>query len=234
VVFAGFILGLLGSLHCIGMCGPIAMLLPISKTSKVKKHLQIIAYHLGRIVTYSLLGSLFGLVGKGLLLTGIQQQLSIVIGVIMILLIVFPKISHQITFKVTPLTKVLNSLKLQLGLYLKKESYYAIFLIGFFNGFLPCGMVYLALVGAVAMGSLLESIAYMFLYGVGTVPLLSILIYVKNAFSNTFRNKLQKAIPVFVVIIGVLFIIRGLGLGIPYISPAETSLLLSVSPKLCH
>jgi sulfite exporter TauE/SafE len=129
---------------------------------------------------------------------------------------------------------VLNTLKLQLGLYLKKESYYAIFTIGFFNGFLPCGMVYLALVGAIAMGSLFESASYMFLYGLGTVPLLSILIYVKDAFSNAFRNQLQKAIPIFVVVIGVLFIVRGLGLGIPYISPADNSLFLSVNPKLCH
>jgi len=234
MVFAGVILGLLGSFHCIGMCGPIAMLLPISKVNTTKKHIQIILYHLGRILTYSLLGILFGIVGKGLFLTGIQQQLSIIIGIIMILLIVFPKISHKLTFKISPLTKLLNGLKLQLGLYLKKESYYAIFIIGFFNGFLPCGMVYLALVGAVAMDSLLESITYMFLYGVGTVPLLSILIYVKNAFSNTFRNKLQKAIPVFVIIIGLMFIIRGLGIGIPYISPADNSLLLTASPKLCH
>jgi len=234
LVFAGFILGLLGSLHCIGMCGPIAMILPVSKTNATKKHFQIILYHLGRIVTYSLLGTVFGLVGKGLLLTGLQQQLSIIIGVIMILLIVFPKISHTLTFKISPLTKVLNTLKLQLGLYLKKESYYAIFTIGFFNGFLPCGMVYLALVGAIAMESLFESTLYMFLYGLGTVPLLSVLIYVKDAFSNTFRNQLQKAIPVFVVVIGVLFIIRGLGLGIPYVSPADNSLFLSVNPKLCH
>ena len=234
MVFAGFILGLLGSLHCIGMCGPIAMMLPVSKTNTTKKHVQILLYHLGRIVTYSLLGIVFGLVGKGLLLTGVQQQLSIIIGVLMILLVVFPKISHTLTFKISPITTVLNKLKLQLGLYLKKESYYAIFTIGFFNGFLPCGMVYLALVGAIAMGSLFESTLYMFLYGLGTVPLLSVLIYVKDAFSNTFRNKLQKAIPVFVVVIGVLFIVRGLGLDIPYISPSDNSLFLSGTPKLCH
>ena len=234
MVFAGFILGLLGSLHCIGMCGPIAMILPVSKTNTTKKHIQILLYHFGRIVTYSLLGTVFGLVGKGLLLTGVQQQLSIIIGILMILLIVFPKISHTLTFKISPLTTVLNKLKLQLGLYLKKESYYAIFTIGFFNGFLPCGMVYLALVGAIAMESLFESTLYMFLYGLGTVPLLSVLIYVKDAFSNTFRNQLQKAIPVFVVVIGVLFIVRGLGLGIPYLSPADNSLFLSANPQLCH
>jgi len=234
MVFAGFILGLLGSLHCIGMCGPIAMILPFSKTNTTKKHLQIILYHFGRIVTYSLLGTLFGLAGKGLLLTGFQQQLSIAIGIIMIVLVVFPKIGHSITLKISPMSKIINGLKKQMGLYLKKESYYAIFTIGFFNGFLPCGMVYIALAGAIAMPSLSDATFYMSLYGLGTVPLLSILLYVKDVFSTTFRNKLQKVIPVFVVALGVLFIVRGLGFGIPYLSPAETSLFISTNLKLCH
>jgi len=234
MVFAGLILGLLGSLHCIGMCGPIAMLLPISKTNTAKKHFQIILYHLGRITSYSILGAIFGLVGKGLFLAGVQQQLSIIIGIVMIILVVYPKISHVITLKITPLTKLLNTLKLQLGLYLKKESYYAIFTIGFFNGFLPCGMVYLALIGAIAMPSVLESTLYMSFYGLGTIPLLSSLLYIKDAFSGAFRSNLRKAIPIFVAALGVLFIVRGLGLDIPFLSPADNSLFISVNPKLCH
>lgn len=234
MVFAGLILGLLGSLHCIGMCGPIAMLLPVSKTNTIKKHIQILLYHLGRIVAYSLLGVVFGLVGKGLSLTGLQQQLSIAIGVIMIVLVIFPKMSHAFTLKVSPISKILNGVKKKMGLYLKKESYYAIFTIGFFNGFLPCGMVYMALVGAIAMPSLPEATLYMALYGLGTIPLLSTLLYIKDAFSATFRSNLQKVIPLFVVALGVLFIIRGLGLGIPYLSPEDTSLFISVNPKLCH
>lgn len=234
MLFSGFILGLLGSLHCIGMCGPIAMLLPVSRNNVYKKHLQIALYHLGRLVSYSILGAIFGLLGRGLFLSGLQQYLSIIIGVLMIILVVFPKISHSITLKITPLSRTLNALKKQLGLYLKKESYYAIFTIGFFNGFLPCGMVYMALVGAIAMNNATTSMLYMALYGLGTIPLLSVLLYVKDAFSNNFRQKLQKAIPVFVVVLGVLFIFRGLGLGIPYISPAENTLFISTNPLYCH
>lgn len=233
MILAGFILGFLGSLHCIGMCGPIAMLLPLSKTNTTKKHLQILLYHFGRIMSYSILGALFGVIGKGLFLSGLQQYLSIVIGIIMIVLILFPKISHTITTTASPLTKLLNSLKRQLGLYLKKESLYAIFMIGFFNGFLPCGMVYIALVGAVALNDVYSSVLYMTLYGLGTIPLLSILLYVKDAFSSTFRLRLQKAIPFFVIVVGVLFIFRGLGLGIPFISPADNSLFLSSTPLYC-
>lgn len=231
---AGFILGLLGSLHCIGMCGPIAMLLPLSKTSTIKKHVQIVLYHLGRVTTYSILGLLFGLVGKGLFLSGLQQKLSIIIGVIMIVLTLFPKISNQITLKATPFTRVLNTLKLHLGLYLKKESFYSIYMIGVLNGFLPCGMVYIALVGAVAMSNSTLAALYMLLYGVGTIPLLSVLLYVKDVFSVKLKQQLQNIIPVFVVVLGVLFIVRGLGLGLPYLSPEETSLFLTTTPKYCH
>lgn len=234
MLFSGFILGLLGSLHCIGMCGPIAMMLPISRSSRYKKHLQITLYHLGRIISYSILGVIFGILGRGLFLSGLQQYLSIIIGVLMIVLVIFPKITHSISLRITPLSRLLNTLKKQLGLYLKKESYYAIFTIGFFNGFLPCGMVYMALVGAIAMKSVTTSMLYMILYGLGTVPLLSVLLYVKDAFSNNFRNKLQQAIPVFVVVLGVLFIFRGLGLGIPYISPAQNTLFISNDPLYCH
>lgn len=234
MIYAGLILGFLSSFHCVGMCGPIALILPVSKSSTTKKHIQIVLYHLGRITTYSLLGAIFGLVGKGLILTGIQQQLSIIIGLIMIAFVVFPKITSRISFQIKPVTRLINTIKIQLGLYLKKESFYALFLIGFLNGFLPCGMVYIALVGAIAMPEMIDSIMYMALFGLGTVPLLSILIYIKDSFSVKFRNKLQKAIPVFVIVIGVLFILRGLGLGIPYISPQESSLYLLNTPQYCH
>jgi len=233
MLYTALILGLLGSLHCVGMCGPIALILPVSKENIAKKHLQIFLYHLGRITTYSLLGLVFGLVGKGLLLAGLQQKISIIIGVLMIAFVVFPKITHFFSAKATPITRLFTQLKIKMGLYLKNESYYALFLIGFFNGFLPCGTVYMALVGAVAMPNLPESILYMTLFGLGTIPLLSVVIYVKDAFSTTFRNKIQKVIPIVVILIGVLFILRGLGLGIPYISPQESNLYLFTNPTDC-
>ncbi len=233
MIYTGFLLGLLGSFHCVGMCGPIALILPVSKESALKKSIQIALYHLGRITTYSLLGLIFGLVGKGLQLATMQQQISIAIGVIMIAFVVFPKITQLITFKASPLTHFFTQLKIQMGLYLKKESYYALFLIGFFNGFLPCGMIYMALVGAIAMPNISSAMLYMIVFGLGTVPLLSIVIYVKDAFSTTFRKKIKKVIPLVVILIGILFILRGLGLGIPYVSPKESNLYLFTNPTDC-
>ena len=227
------VLGLAGSFHCIGMCGPIAFVLPVNKKSKSKMVFQIGLYHFGRLISYSLIGVLFGLIGRGLYLAGFQQRLSILIGVLMILFAIIP-ITYLTKFNLTqPLYKIINQIKSKLGLYLNKKSSKALFLIGFFNGFLPCGLVYMALIGAVAAGNLMGGAMYMFLFGVGTIPLMTAAVLLGNFVNLSVRRKIQKIIPVFVVVIGLLFILRGLGLGIPYISPSNAKLQLSNNPKNC-
>ncbi len=234
MLYTAFILGLLGSFHCIGMCGPIAFVLPLDRSSKAKMLFQTFLYHFGRLLTYAIIGLVFGLIGKGLYLAGFQQRLSILMGVIMILTVIIPvKIFNQ--FQITkPLYKVIGKVKQQLGLYLNKKSNKSIFLIGFFNGFLPCGLVYMALIGAIAISNMFSGATYMFLFGLGTVPMMTLAIYAGNFFKVSLRNKIQKAIPVFVVIIGLLFILRGLGLGIPYVSPSDAKLQISNNTAACE
>ena len=94
-------------------------------------------------------------------------------------------------------------------------------------------MVYVALFGAIAMQSASFGILYMILFGLGTVPLMSAVVYVNSMLQLPFRNKIQKAIPYVAVIIGILFILRGLGLGIPYISPSTMSLFVQGTHN-CH
>ena len=233
MLYTAFILGLLGSLHCIGMCGPIAFALPIDRSSKSKVIFQTFLYHLGRLLTYSLIGVLFGLIGRGLFLSGFQQRLSIFMGIVMILSVVIPvKVFNR--FKVTkPLYKIIAEVKQQLGIYLNKKSNKSIFLIGFFNGFLPCGLVYMALIGAVASSNVLYGALYMVLFGIGTLPMMTLVVFAGNVLKVSLRNKIQKVIPIFIVIIGLFFILRGMGLGIPYISPNDTKLILSNNPKDC-
>ncbi len=215
------------------MCGPIAFVLPIPKGNKFKSVLGTILYHGGRISSYSLIGLLFGLVGKGLYLAGFQQRLSILIGIIMILIILIPtRILNKFNFT-RPLYLVIGKVKTKLGLYLNKSSYKSLFYIGFFNGFLPCGLVYMALLGAVSTGDLFDGAIYMAVFGLGTIPLMTGAIFLGNFLKVTVRNKIQKAIPIFVVIIGLLFILRGLGLGIPYVSPTDNQLLISNDPNSC-
>jgi sulfite exporter TauE/SafE len=215
------------------MCGPIAMMLPVDRNNQAKKVTQIVTYHLGRLSAYAAIGLVFGLLGKGFFLAGIQQKLSIFIGVAMILVILLPekKLARYNFSK--PIFKLISKMKAILGSQFKNRSYKSLFTIGLLNGFLPCGMVYVALFGAIAMQSPGYGILYMLLFGLGTVPMMSSVVYLNSFLTVPIRNKIQKAIPYVAVLIGVLFILRGLGLGIPYVSPANMSLFVQQNPN-CH
>ncbi|WP_196894460.1 sulfite exporter TauE/SafE family protein [Aureivirga marina] len=233
MLYSALILGFLGSFHCIGMCGPIAFMLPIDKKNKWKGIFQTLSYHIGRFTAYSIIGLLFGAIGKGLYLAGFQQRLTILIGVIMIIIAVTPvKIFNKYNFS-KPIYFLISKVKERLGFYLQKRSAKKIFLIGFFNGFLPCGLVYGAVFGSISMGSTLEGALYMLLFGLGTLPLMTTAIYVGNFVKVSLRNKIQKSIPIFVAIVGLLFILRGLGLGIDYISPSDAQLNISNNSNTC-
>lgn len=233
MLVSALILGLLGSLHCVGMCGPIAFMLPVDRSNSYRKVSQIAVYHFGRLLAYSLIGLVFGLVGKSLYIFGIQQQLSIIIGVLMIVLVLIPYKTLGKYNLSRPLNKIISKVKSSLGKALKKKTANTFLTIGFLNGFLPCGLVYMAVFGAVATGSLLEGSLYMVLFGLGTIPLMTSAIYLGKFLNTTIKQRIQKAIPVFVVIIGVLFILRGLGLGIPYLSPAPIVEMASSAIE-CH
>jgi sulfite exporter TauE/SafE len=233
MLFSALFFGLISSLHCIGMCGPIAMMLPVDHKNPTKKALQILTYHLGRLTAYGFLGLAFGLLGKGLFIAGFQQNLSIVVGVLMIVVAVVPeRIFAQYNFS-KPIYKVISSIKSSLGNQFKRKTFDALFSIGFLNGLLPCGLVYAALFGAIAMQNEVLGVAYMLLYGIGTIPLMSVVVYASGFMSIPLRSKLQRIIPIITIGIGILFILRGLSLGIPFISPAEQSLFVQANPN-CH
>lgn len=233
MLFSAVIFGLISSLHCIGMCGPIAMMLPVSHDNPNKKVLQIMVYHFGRIFSYAILGFVFGLLGRGLYLAGFQQNVSIIVGILMILVALTPEKTFAKYNFSKPIYRLISKVKTLLGNQFKRKSTDAIFTIGILNGFLPCGMVYAALFGAVAMQNEIYSSFYMILYGLGTVPLMSAVVYVSNFLSLSFRSKLQRVIPIVICAIGVMFILRGLGLGIPYVSPSNMSLFIQSNPE-CH
>jgi len=215
------------------MCGPIAMMLPVDRNNSTKKAMQVLLYHAGRLTSYAMLGLLFGLLGRGLYVAGIQQQISIVMGVLMIVLAIVPeKVFARYNFS-RPVYNLISKVKTSLGSQFKRKSPDALFTIGLLNGFLPCGLVYAALFGAIAMQNVTLSITYMFLFGLGTIPLMSFVVYVSNFLSLPFRNKLQKTVPLITVIIGLLFVLRGMGLDIAYISPSSINLFVQ-STANCH
>lgn len=233
MLISAFVLGLLGSFHCVGMCGPIAFMLPVDRSNNAKKLVQIAVYHLGRLLAYGIIGLVFGLVGKGLYLFGFQQQLSIAIGVLMIAAVLIPQ-RFLGRYKITqPIYRVVAKVKSALGSALKKKSADTFLTIGFLNGFLPCGLVYMAAFASIASGSAANGSLYMAAFGLGTVPLMTTAVYFSTLLKIGVRQKIQKAIPIFVVIIGLLFIVRGLGLGIPYLSPAPAHETVSAEIE-CH
>lgn len=233
MLVSAFIFGILGSFHCVGMCGPIAFMLPVSRNNPLKKFLQIFLYHFGRLFAYSLIGLAFGMVGKSLYLFGMQQQLSIAAGILMIAVIIIPsKLFGKYNFS-KPLYRVIGKIKSSLGAALKKKTPDTFFTIGFLNGFLPCGLVYMAVFGAIASGDIFQGSLYMVFFGLGTIPLMTTAIYFSGLLNGVLRKKVQRFIPVFVVLVGILFILRGMGLDIPYLSPAPVTEMATASLS-CH
>jgi len=223
-------IGLLGSLHCVGMCGPIALALPIDRSTSWKVFAGNAVYSLGRIASYFLLGLLFGLVGSGFQLFGIQQYLSIIIGVAIILGVIFHKNYFKIKLPTFYLSFV-NQLKSALGKAFQRKSMTNLLGIGFINGFLPCGLVYMAIAGSVSMASPINGGLFMMLFGLGTLPLMWAVALFGNQLSQQYARRIKQAIPLFLIVLGVLFILRGSNLGIPYLSPL---LVESTNNLNCH
>ncbi len=221
ILFSALLLGLLGSFHCLGMCGPIAFILPVDRKNKAKMLLQTLLYHLGRMTAYGMIGLIFGYLGKGISLLGFQQKVSLIMGIVMV---IFAFVPASKVLRLKPLAwwnKFVYFIKNSLGNYLQKRSTFGFYTIGFFNGLLPCGLVYVALVGAMATGSPVLGALYMMIFGLGTAPMMTLAIYLGNFVSVKIRNKINKMIPYAVAFVGILFILRGLNLGIKYISPTN-------------
>ena len=220
-LIAALSLGFLGSFHCVGMCGPIALAIPVRRTSRFSIFRDSLIYNSGRIFSYFLMGLLFGLLGQGFALAGWQNVLSIVLGTILLLAILLP----ARTFKIHPgLFRILERLKSQVRKQFGIKTTRSLLLIGILNGFLPCGLVYLGIAGAAATGDALNGALFMAVFGLGTFPAMLAVSAMKNYMSVRFRQRISRSMPVFVGIMAVMLILRGMNLGIAYISPSvETS-----------
>jgi sulfite exporter TauE/SafE len=216
MLWTAFLLGFLGSFHCVGMCGPIA--LAVGGKGSNKFLFNKVIYNLGRSFTYALLGLIVGSLGFSLSLAGVQQGLSVGMGLLVVLLSLSYKKADQL-LTIPALSGVVTWIKSKLSQYLRSGSRTAFFSTGLVNGLLPCGMVYMALVVAMGMQSPLLGSAYMFFFGLGTIPMLLGLMVSGDFLPVVRRQQFQKAIPYLGMLIGILMVFRGLGLGIPGFSP---------------
>jgi len=217
-------IGLIGSFHCIGMCGPIAVALPLKNQTWATKVTGVVVYNSGRILTYAALGLIFGLLGRGIQLAGFQRWASILLGILMIVSVLFPYFFRQKIKIGSIFSGYAYRLTSNLKQLFKNRSYSSLVSIGLLNGLLPCGLVYVAIAGAINTNNITSGALFMVLFGLGTVPLLMVVTLVGNVIGIGLRNKMRKVVPYFVVLLGLLFIMRGMSLGIPYVSPKQEKL----------
>ena len=217
-ITAGLLLGAFSSLHCIGMCGPLALALPVQHLAVWQQRLSALMYNTGRIVTYAVLGLIFGMAGRTIYMAGFQQWLSIISGIVILVFIINyyflrnawqPKwAQHLQVFVQNKMIRLLHT-----------ERKGSFLFLGMINGLLPCGMVYVALASALNFSELSLSTAFMAAFGAGTLPLMMVLSIAGNAITFSVRRRIKNAVPYLMTVMALILILRGMNLGIPFISP---------------
>lgn len=213
-----FFIGLFGSIHCIGMCGPLAFSVPSFHSKWWLILTDKFVYNIGRVITYSLLGLLIGFVGEKLWISGLQQGVSLLSG----LLVIIAGLSRLLKIKLSQnpvVSQVISPVNTLLRYALNHRAGHLV--VGMLNGLLPCGFVYLALIGALNTSSPLASARFMFYFGLGTFPLMLLATVSAGFIGPIFRRRINLVMPYLIICLGIWFIFRGMGLNIPYLSPAK-------------
>lgn len=217
-IIPAFLIGLGGSLHCIGMCGPLIFSSMMNNQHGNLSLVDWLVYQSGRISVYVIWGILFGFIGTSARMFGWQQNISISLGIgilaILILTKLFPQLERK--FSVILLTQFWKS---KLSSLLQNKIKQSDFVKGMLNGILPCGLVYIALAGATAVQDPIKGGVFMAIFGIGTLPLLSALLFVGNQMKMNVRRQLAKWYPAFIGLMAIMLIIRGMNLG-NFFSPA--------------
>lgn len=231
---SGVVVGILGSLHCAAMCGPIALALPGGESERRRSLAGRLLYNAGRVAAYIVLGAFLGSLGGLFALAGLQQAVSIAVGAIMILALVFPSVAHWTSARWSPAARLHTTLRAGFGMFLQRRTLSSLFGLGLLNGLLPCGLLYAALGAATALGEPVRGMVFLGGFGVGTLPIMLGIGLLGKTVRLHMRRRLSGVIPVFTVALGLLLILRGLNLGIPYISPEvhENSHVNTEAP--CH
>jgi len=217
-VITGFILGLTSNFHCIGMCGPIALAIPVNRKNNLTILNGAFQYNLGRVLSYAMLGILVGMIGLSIHTFGALQWLSILSGIFLIVF-AWRKYLKSIFNTHIPNLPIQGFLNKSLGKVIRSKNPFKLLFLGSLNGLLPCGMVYAGLLNALLTGSVLGSSFAMIAFGIGTLPAMVGVIFMANKITPNLRSKFNKVVPYLISLVGLLIVLRGLNLGIPYVSP---------------
>jgi uncharacterized protein len=225
-----FIMGLTMSLHCAGMCGPIVWIMPFQHFRGFRKAIAIAGYHLGRMSAYATLAlALYSF--RSIFSPSIQSNISIAMGC---LLLAMGIISFLPAGKLSVNLPWADAVKKNLGRFVAKPSPAALTVAGFLNGLLPCGLVYVALSASLAAQSYLQAAAAMYCFGAGTVPMLVAVTVLKGRMSVLRLPAFRNFVPVAMLLFGSVFVLRGMNLGIPYLSPKIEVTQTGVKACCCH
>lgn len=219
-ILAGLTFGFFGSFHCIGMCGPIALALPRNSSHRTYFVVSRLIYNSGRVITYTILGTFVGLFSRMISIGGYQQVLSIIVGSLLLLSLVWNRLRRLLSRMESLPSKLISKATARIKKLFNTGGPGSLFLIGLLNGLLPCGFVYMALATAVTFGAVEKSVLFMGAFGLGTIPALLGVSLAGGLMSVSFRRNLQKLSPYFITIVGIILILRGLNLGIPFLSPS--------------
>lgn len=215
LLWTALLLGLVGGLHCAGMCGPLMIALPGVGDSPGRFFAGRVVYQLGRIATYTVLGLVAGLVGRSLALAGVQRWVSLSLGALMLASVFFLPKGLDLPW----LAPRFGALQRLMARLIRQRTFSALLGLGALNGLLPCGLVYAACAGAAATGTWWAGAEYMLAFGFGTLPMMLGMSLSGRILPPWVRLRLRHLVPISVGIVGCLLILRGLSLGIPYLSP---------------
>ncbi len=209
MMWSAFILGLLGSLHCAAMCGP----LMLGLGNRNYNWFSFAVHHLGRWLAYAGLAALFYLLVSPLYVFELQQYVALVSGILILL--------YGLKSYIPPVERIFRKLTEYLSNQMSSNTWGRTGNIGlgFLNGLLPCGLSFSAAILSVNTGNLTNAMTYMILFGIGTTPVLLIISSLPSWGRANWVQKVNSWLPRMMILAGFLLIIRSAGLGIPYLSP---------------
>lgn len=210
-------MGLLGSIHCAAMCGPLLMAVHGGTKFSWEQAFNKVLYQAGRILTYGWIGLLLGALGNVAAIKGWQQGFSLTTGIILVAIGLFYLFGRRTAVLAKFQTRLVQPFAQTMGRWVYRPG--GSFVAGVMNGILPCGMVYMALASAVNADGALSSFLFMILFGLGTLPLMLLFSLFANVPVRMFKFSFAKVLPMLYLIMGVWFILRGANLDIPYLSP---------------
>lgn len=205
MIATAFLIGLAGSLHCVGMCSPLVMAVSSLTKSHVANRLM---YNGGRLLTYGMLGAMVGALGGIAGLTEMQNLLSTLMGMLLILFGVVGIGHFRVPFVLPAMLHISAKLKSLFNKQIQSRSRVSMILLGAINGLLPCGLTYFALSSCIILPGATEGFTFMMVFGLGTLPAMVGLPALLRALVSSKLIRVQRFTAMVMIALGCLLVVR--------------------------